>query len=199
MKNCFLPLLVILCLTGCGRSSPTNYYLLESGSAPVKLDAMPKKTLRVAQVETPPYLARNNIVSRVQGEAKLILAEFHLWAEPVGAGFRRVIEEKLVEPLYNTGVALLPGTSESRGDYTLLLDVQRLDGNFEEKAVLESWWTLLDRDDITVERGFYSAEEMVSGSDYNVLVSAESRLVSNFGNFLASRLPVLMGMSLKKR
>lgn len=194
----FLFLLSAVLSVGCGRSAPTRYYLLESGVTPANLDSMPTKTLRVAQVETPGYLNRNNIVSRVNGESQLILAEFHLWAEPVGAGFRRVIEETIIEPLYKSGIAVLPSATENRGDYTLLIDVQRLDGNFNEKAVLESWWTLLDRNDNTVERGLYAAEEMVHGANYNVLAAAESRLVSGFGKYLAGRLPGLTGTTSRK-
>lgn len=199
MKKLLLLFLAVICLNACGRSTPSNYYLLESGAAPVKLDSMPQTTLRVAQVEPPSYLLRNNIVSRVNGEAKLILAEFHLWAEPVGAGIRRVIEESLIEPLYDNGIALVPSASENRSDFTLLLDVQRLDGNFEEKAVLESWWTLVDKDERIVERGMYVAEENVNGTDYNVLVDAESNLVTNFGKYLAGKLPGLMIVTRKVR
>lgn len=182
-------------LLACGRSSPTNYYLLESSLGSVQVDKMPRKSLRIAQVEIPAYLSRNNIVSRVKGETRLIVAEFHLWAEPVGNGVRRVVEEMLTPPLLKEGISVLPASTESRTDYTLLLDVQRLDGNFDEKAVLESRWTLLDANDRVVERGLFSAEEMVPGADYNVLVAAESKLLRDFGKYLAQKLPPLMASS----
>ncbi|MDE5879197.1 MAG: PqiC family protein [Desulfovibrio sp.] len=157
--------------------------------APVRADDLPPTTLRVAMVEAPGYLNRNNIVSRVQGETRLILAEFHLWAEPVSNGVRRVVEETLTPPLLETGVTVLPTGTASGGDYVLLLDVQRLDGNFNEKAVLESRWTLLDKKDAPLANGIYADEEMVEGSDYNVLVAAESRLVRRMGDYLAQKLP----------
>lgn len=188
----FLFFALLMMLTGCGRSAPTTYYMLESGAPVEGFDKMPASSLRVAQVETPPYLNRNNIVSRVKDAPSLVLAEFHLWSEPVGAGMRRVIEETLLAPLYQDGIALLPGTSEAKADYTLLVDVLRLDGNFDEKAVLQAWWTLLDRDDNTLGRGLYGAEELVPGSNYNVLIEAESQLVRNFGQYLAGRLPELV-------
>lgn len=185
-------ILLALCLIGCGRSTPTRYYLLESSLGPMQADSLPAKSLRVAQVETPSYLNRNNIVSRVQNETQLILAEFHLWAEPVSNGVRRVVEEVLTGPMLKNGINVLPSGTEEKGDYVLLIDVQRLDGNFNEKAVLESRWTLLDRNDNPVSRGIFSAQETVPGADYDVLVGAESRLVRNFGKYLAGRLPPLM-------
>ncbi len=184
--------LFLVMVAGCGRSTPTSYYLLESGAAPVQADALPPTSLRVAMVEVPNYLNRNNIVSRVQGETRLILAEFHLWAEPVSNGVRRVVEETLTRPLLERGVTVLPTGAAGGGTYVLALDVQRLDGNFNEKAVLESRWTLLDRDDAPLANGIFSAEEMVQGSDYNVLVGAESRLVRRLGDYLAGRLPPLL-------
>lgn len=189
--------LAVLWLAGCGRSSPTNYYLLESRLGPMKVDNLPERTLRVAQVETPAYLNRNNIVSRVAGQTKLILAEFHLWAEPVGNGVRRVVEETLTGPMLAAGINVLPYGTEERGDYVLLIDIQRLDGNFNEKAVLESRWTLLDRSEKPIGRGIYSAEEMVAGADYNILVNAESSLTRGFGKYLAKKLPPLMQASNK--
>lgn len=184
--------LALAALAGCARSTPTNYYLLESGMAPVTADDLPPTTLRVAMVEVPSYLNRNNIVSRVQGETRLILAEFHLWAEPVSNGVRRVVAETLTPPLLEAGVTVLPTGTANGGDYVLLLDVQRLDGNFNEKAVLESRWTLLDKKDAPLAEGIFASEEMVEGSDYNVLVGAESRLVRRMGDYLAEKVPPLL-------
>lgn len=180
-------LTVVLC--ACGRSTPTNYYMLESGQGPLTAESIPKKSLRIAQVEAPAYLNRNNIVSRVQNQTKLILAEFHLWAEPVGAGVRRVVEEIITPVMLQNGVNVLPFGTEEKGDYVLLLDLQRLDGNFNEKAALESYWTLMDRDDHPVARGIFSAEEQVQGANYNVLVEAESALVRDLAQYLAKTLP----------
>lgn len=191
MRKLFISFL-FLALAACGRSTPTSYYMLESGAEPVQAEGMPSKTLRVAQVEAPAYLNRNNIVSRVQNQSKLILAEFHLWAEPVGSGTRRVIEDSLIAPMLAKGVSVLPAGTEERGDYVLLIDLQRLDGNFNEKAVLESYWTLLGANGKLLARGIYGTEETVPGADYNVLVKAESTLINRFGKYLAQKLPLYM-------
>ncbi|MDE5832582.1 MAG: ABC-type transport auxiliary lipoprotein family protein [Desulfovibrio sp.] len=192
MKREFVIAVALLALCGCARSDPTNYYLLESGAEPVTTDKMPKTTLRIAQVEIPSYLNRNNIVSRVKGETMLIVAEFHLWAEPVGAGTRRVVEETLLKPMLEAGINVLPAGTASGGDYTLLLDIARLDGNFNEKAVLDCRWTLLNREERPIESGVYRAEEMVNGADYNALVATESELIRDMGRHLADALPGLI-------
>lgn len=189
----FLLAALALALCACGRSSPTSYYLLESAAAPLNSDDLPEKSLRVAQVRTPGYLSRNNIVSRLPGQTKLVLAEFHLWAEPVGAGVGRVLCETLAAPMLKAGLAVLPPGDESGGDYVLLIDIQRLDGNFNQKAVLESHWALTNDKGDAIRRGVFAAEEMVPGADYNLLAGAESRLIRDFGAHLARVLPPLMG------
>lgn len=198
MTKHIMLLLAAISLCACARSSPTNYYLLESSLGPLQANNVPARTLRVAQVEVPGYLNRNNIVSRVDGQTRLILAEFHLWAEPVSAGVRRVVEEILTRPMLDAGVYVLPAGTASGGDYVLLLDVQRLDGNFNEKAVLECHWTLLDANERAMERGIFSAEEMVAGADYNILVGAESKLLKDLGQYLSERLPGLIRQGAKK-
>lgn len=196
MRRCapLLALLSILMLTAaCGRSTPTRYYLLESALPPIKTDSLPKKSLRVATVTVPDYLDRTGIVSRVDGQTQLIVAEFHAWAEPLVRGVGRVSREVLTAPLLKHGVTVLASAEDSNAEYVLLLDVQRLDGNFNAKAVLELRWTLKNRDDKILGRGIYAAEELVSGADYDILTAAESRLVRNMAAHLATRLPALMG------
>ena len=110
-KILFLSLVLLTLLSGCARSTPTRYYLLESALEPVKADTLPSKNLRVAQVTVPDYLDRNSIVSRVNGETELVVSQFHAWAEPVGHGVRRVVQEVLTPPLLAVGLNVLAPVS----------------------------------------------------------------------------------------
>lgn len=190
-KVLLLSLVLLTLLSGCARSTPTRYYLLESALDPVKADTLPSKNLRVAQVTVPDYLDRNSIVSRVNGETELVVSQFHAWAEPVGHGVRRVVQEVLTPPLLAVGLNVLAAGDDTRADYVLLVDLQRLDGNFDSKAVLEARWTLKNRHDDVIARGIYADVEPVEGKTYDVLTAAESRMVRRMGEHLAARLPVL--------
>ena len=190
-KILLLSLVLLTLLSGCARSTPTRYYLLESALDPVKADTLPSKNLRVAQVTVPDYLDRNSIVSRVNGETELVVSQFHAWAEPVGHGVRRVVQEVLTPPLLAVGLNVLAPGDDTRADYVLLVDLQRLDGNFDSKAVLEAHWTLKNRHDDVIARGIYADVEPVEGKTYDVLTAAESRMVRRMGEHLAARLPVL--------
>lgn len=61
----FIFLALTVLLAACARSTPTNFYLLESRLTPVSTDSLPAKSLRVAAVSVPEYLEREGIVSRV--------------------------------------------------------------------------------------------------------------------------------------
>ena len=81
-KILFLSLVLLTLLSGCARSTPTRYYLLESALDPVKADTLPSKNLRVAQVTVPDYLDRNSIVSRVNGETELVVCLLYTSPSP---------------------------------------------------------------------------------------------------------------------
>ena len=187
----FLALTVLL--AACGRSTPTNYYLLESRLTPVSADSLPTKSLRVAPVNVPEYLDRDGIVSRVGESTQLIVAQFHSWGEPLSHGVRRVTREVLTRPMLQSGVNILPAGDESTADYVLYLDIQRLDGNFDQKAVLDVRWTLRNKFNDVLARGIVVDEEAVTGKGYDELTAAESRLVQRMAEHLAQRLPGLMG------
>ena len=187
----FLALTVLL--AACGRSTPTNYYLLESRLTPVSADSLPTKSLRVAPVNVPEYLDRDGIVSRVGESTQLIVAQFHSWGEPLSHGVRRVTREVLTRPMLQSGVNVLPAGDESTADYVLYLDIQRLDGNFDQKAVLDVRWTLRNKFNEVLARGIVVDEETVAGKGYDVLTAAESRLVQRMAEHLAQRLPGLTG------
>lgn len=187
----FLALTVLL--AACGRSTPTSYYLLESRLTPVSADSLPSKSLRVAPVNVPEYLDRDGIVSRMGESTQLIVAQFHNWGEPLSHGVRRVTREVLTRPMLQSGVNVLPAGDESTADYVLYLDIQRLDGNFDQKAVLDVRWTLRNKFNDVLARGIFVDEETVTGKGYDVLTAAESRLVQKMAEHLAQRLPGLTG------
>ena len=89
---------------------------------------------------------------------------------------RRVVQEVLTPPLLAVGLNVLAPGDDTRADYVLLVDLQRLDGNFDSKAVLEARWTLKNRHDDVIARGIYADAEPVAGKTYDVLTAAESRM-----------------------
>jgi uncharacterized lipoprotein YmbA len=186
-----LVFLSVLVLAACARSAPTNYYLLESSAEPVQADSLPAKTLRIARVAVPEYLNRGGIVSRVDGQTRLVIAQFNVWAEPLDQGVRRIVREELARRLFDSGVNVQAGGDDG-GDAVLFLDVRRLDGTLGGKAYAEVHWMLKNRRDAVLGQGSRAEEEPVRGLEYTDLVHAQSLLVSRFAARLAGLLPPLM-------
>lgn len=195
----FLPALLL----GCGHSTPTTYYLLESSYSLVEKEGLPSKTLRITHVTVPEYLDRTGIISRVDGENRLSVAEFHIWAEPLPQGIRRVLQETLTPLLLNQGVDVLAAEDDAHADFTLLVDIQRFDGAIGRTAILYARWTLQTQNGKIIKRGIYAAEEQVpfAGSDkahegfdqrYDQLVATQSRLLQGMANSLSHKLTLLI-------
>ncbi|MBQ9453132.1 MAG: membrane integrity-associated transporter subunit PqiC [Desulfovibrio sp.] len=189
-------LLCVLCvcilLVACGRSLPTRYYLLESPHTPMHVDNLPPVNLRLAQVSVPQYLDRNGIVSRKKGSTELIVSQFHAWAEPVATGVRRLLQEGLSAPLLAVGINVPAPGDDAPAEYTLFVDVQRLDGDFHADAVLEIRWTLKNSNDAILGKGIYADREAVPGDTYDALIAAESRMLNRMVAHLAQRLPATL-------
>ncbi|MDR3320682.1 MAG: PqiC family protein [Desulfovibrio sp.] len=181
---------LLLQLAGCARSMPTEYYLLESSAKPVQTDSLPEKTLRVARVAVPEYLDRSGIVSRIDGQSRLVVAQFHIWAEPLSQGVRRVVREALAPLLFASGINV-QRTEDGGGDLVLFLDVERFDGAIGGKARTELRWTLKNRRDVVLGQGSHAEDEPVQGKEYADLVRAQSILISRFAVRFAGLLPSL--------
>ncbi|MDR2850498.1 MAG: PqiC family protein [Desulfovibrio sp.] len=192
MLKSVCPFLLLLSLAACGRSVPDTCYLLESAVPPLVVDQLPACSLRIARVSLPEYLDRRGIVSRSDGQGRLEIAQFHVWAEPLDQNVRRVVQEGLMPLLLSKGITVQSTGDETAGDFTLLLDVRRLDGAVGGMAVLQMQWTFKNKRDDILGRGMYADEEPVSGNDHGALVFAQSRLVRHMTEHLAKVLVPLL-------
>ncbi|MBO4301223.1 MAG: membrane integrity-associated transporter subunit PqiC [Desulfovibrio sp.] len=180
-----LTLFLSIFLTACGHSVPTRYYLLESSHTPLKCDNLPSKRLRLAEVTVPEYLDRNGIVSRVQGSTEVIVSQFHAWAEPVANGVRRLFQERLGKSLLAADVNTLAAGDDSPSNYTLYIEIQRLDADFHADAILEARWTLRGNRENVLGTGIYADKEAVTGKTYDELVAAESSVLCRMADHLS--------------
>lgn len=195
-----LACVLCLALSACGTSRPVDFYLLDSASQPLSVPHMPRTTLSIEQIVLPGYLDRNGIVMRDDKGTSLDVARFNVWAEPLNQGIQRVLVDKLTAPLLQHGITVLPYQTNIFGAvYALYVEVLRLDADKAGRVVLETRWTVIDREQNRVlDRGSFAAEEKVdlpefgSGQMFDVIVAAESRLVQQLGHEIASHVPARM-------
>ena len=183
-------------LSACS-SRQSDFYMLSSTAPAVHADHMPRTTLVVEEVVMPGYLDRNNIVVRdADGGSHLAVASFNIWAEPLQQGMQRVLAQKLTEPLLKAGITVLPYQSSVVAPmYAAYIELVRLDADRSGRVALESRWTLIDvRNNQVLDRGSFAAQETVDmpsfGSQemFRTVVDAQSRLIEQFGDRLASLL-----------
>ncbi|MBO4368646.1 MAG: membrane integrity-associated transporter subunit PqiC [Desulfovibrio sp.] len=189
----FLPLLAFsflsLTLFGCGKSLPTQYYAFEGADCSLQCDTLPKRTLRVARVGIPQYLEREALVQRKPGCVALTVDSLHVWAEPLADGIRRLLANGLTEPLLANGLTVLPLGSESRGTYTLLLDILHLDGVKEGEATLSAQWSLLESEsNLVLDDGLFSARKHVPEANNASLVATWAQLITEATEHIAGRI-----------
>lgn len=181
-------LLGALFAAGCAPKPPPDFYLLHT-AAPTTMPGFEQGVrVGVGPVETPPYLNRNQIVTRQTG-TKLRLSEQSQWAEPVRAGLTRVLLVNLGLELDSNRVYALPMRQRRVLDYQIPIDVLRFDGSLgtAKEAVLAARWTVLSGDGKQVLVSKVSGiHEPVKGSDVGAFVDAQSRALTKLSAEIAS-------------
>lgn len=186
-------MLASLCLAlalpalGCVKSAPTSYYLLDSGQPLPQTGALPDKMLRLGAVGLPEYLDRRDIVLRHAQGSRLDVAGLHQWAEPLDKGVHRVLREVLSPRLAFGGYCLLPDNDVGEHAPIVIVDILRLDGDFNAQSSLTARWQLRDRLGAILAQGVFSAEQP-SGPDFASLAESQGILVQRLGEHLATQL-----------
>ena len=166
-------------LTACGTTQPSKFYLLSpapSGAAAALAGNEP--VIGVGPVEMPKYLDRPQIVQRI-GSNELKLAETHRWAEPLRNNFTQVLAENLSLMIPTRQTTLFPWTRSTRIDYQVQVIVNRFDADANGNAVLSASWKVLRKDPdevLAMEKSTYT--EAASGTDYDAIVTAQSRALA---------------------
>jgi len=181
---------ILLILSGCGRSSPTRYYVLselrDAGNPATLSGNVRSITIGVGPVTIPDYLNRRHIVSR-SGQNRLNVAGFDVWGGSLQENVASVIAENLSLLIPSVHVYEYPWTPNIPLDYTVTVDITRLDGVLGGDAVLNARW-MVTGDDWRKILGKSSSlyTEPTGGDGYTDLVAAESRLLGKLSRDIAA-------------
>ena len=179
----------LLLLGSCGTTPPSNFYTLNAVTdAPAVATAGGCLNLDVAigPILFPEYLRRPNIVTRTSPN-KLIIDEFNRWGGSLQEDFERLFRVQLATALNSKKVFPYPNNETAAADYSVSVNVHRLDGRFGDSARLVGEWSLIDMATRSVIISDYvSFTESLPGNDYEQLADAYSRLVTDFSNMVAT-------------
>jgi uncharacterized lipoprotein YmbA len=187
----FLCLILGVVLAGCvnvgSGTSPSRHYLIPSlaDQGINSTDRHPGgPRVTILPVEPAAYLDRSQLVIRKKTD-QLELSQYDRWAEPPAENLRRVLKENL--ELLTTRAQM----TTARGDFQLLVELQRLEGT-KKGALLQLSWRLSRKgSDEVIEQGRFRLVEAVDGSAAAQLVTGYGKAVAAFSRELALKLDQL--------
>ncbi len=186
------PIIIALSLvTACSATTdPTRFYSLKSTHTVGTIKNIAEKTysLSIESISIPRLLDRPQIVSRI-GENEIKRSEFHQWGGSVVEEIQQLFTKNLEIELSNTHFYLLTRESRLRPDYTLYLNITRLDGELGNYATVEITWLLesVENGEIT-NRGTILQTTPLATKRYSDYIATLQRLLEQSVSKLAEQL-----------
>ena len=181
----------ILCLAACGRSPQPLYYALdadrETGGGSEEASIAPAEHVRgrvvLSAVFLPAYLDRDEIVTRRAEAARVDIAEYRLWAEPLDKAVPRVLEETMRPVLRENYLELLWPERSTDADAAVEVKILRFDAVPGGEAVLAARWRIVNKEGKHFAAGLFAQAESV-GSAYEDIAGGMRLLAGEFGRKL---------------
>ncbi len=177
-----------LAVTACAGSKDARFYVL----SPVPASEAPKTQppgapprVGLWPVGIPAQLDRSQIVTR-SGQNELALAEFDLWAAPLGDQMTRVLAENLATLIPTERVAIFPWAKDTLIDYEVEVEVIRSDATLGGDCSLVANWSVFKRG---ARKGGVPGRSILiapAGKSYAEMVAVNSRLVGDLSRDIAA-------------
>lgn len=192
-----LAMLAALAGTGCLGSTPqARLYAITAPPVGPPVEQTDWAVL-VGPIDLPRYLDRPQIVTRTaKSPERLHVAELHRWAGGLSSDVARVLAKDLGQRLGTSRIVLYPANPPFPLDYTLTIEITRLDGELGRELVLEARFMLTARNTqeaIAIE--LFSHTETVERASYEDLVRAHGRALSKLSQHVAGRLLALRSVA----
>jgi uncharacterized lipoprotein YmbA len=193
VTRCLGPALVVAVvwgIWGCSHSDPQRFYLLQ----PTDTDPHPAAaeltglTLGVGPVSVPPYLDRNQLVRRT-GAARLTIAEFDRWAEPLDQGCLKTVAQTLESLLPEAVIFTYPWSANSNPQRQIQVDILRFEAGPAASVQLKARWRLADAEGETLLRRTSEISQPVHRpGDTDSIVAAHSEALGALCREIAAAL-----------
>lgn len=175
----------MLSLSGCGTSQKTDFYQLEE-STNISLTGVEKGcVIGIGPINLPEYINRPQIVTRYS-EHHFNVSEFHRWIEPVRDSISRLLVINLSNNLNSNRIYWLPRSDRHYPlDLRVAIDIGRFDGQLGKNVVLETRWSIFDKEDKPVITRVSLINEKVNETlndeSYDALVAAMNQALQALG------------------
>ena len=186
---------LLLAVSGCStftpQEDPTRYYALTATSTG-RLATRPDLAVGVGPVVIPGYLDHKEIVTA--GEANdLILADYHVWAEPLEKAITRVVSKNLSQLLGSPTVAPFPD-ADARFGFRTGIVVRRFEMGPDGKVRFDASYAIDQSPrslDLAAARSRTITVTVSEPNSYPAVVDAMSNALGQFSSSLAQDLITL--------
>ncbi|MDD2839902.1 MAG: PqiC family protein [Rickettsiales bacterium] len=190
MKKIFC-LLVILLLSSCigGISIPSNFYnLISYDNTNIKTNYSKKNlVINIEPVVIPSYLDRPQIITLNGKDTEFNISETNRWAEPLADSIQRVLAKDIYSYMPKS-VVRSSTIKITNADYLVYVVIDKFDGRFGDKLVLNAWWSILNKNGNVIITKNSNFTVDLENSDYNNLVKNYSQLVNKLAIEIGSKI-----------
>lgn len=187
MKKIYL-ILVLFLLSSCfgGRTQPSSFYILrpmpEEG---VKYDGN-NMFVGIDLIYISSYLDRKEMITIGNNSTEITMSEFNRWAEPLSNSIQRNIVLNMTSYMKNALIRPINAFNKEF-DYIVLVYINRLDGEFNKKAYLDAFYSIVNKKgDVITSNKLYLENNL--GSTYDDLAVQESKLISQLSKEISKKL-----------
>ncbi len=204
-KKIYLPVLIVFALSvflqmGCGRSQPSQFYVLTSTSEEDAPSSQAEKlqdiSIGVGPVELSDYMLRPQILT-YERAGKLDYAEFERWAEPLDDNFARVIAQNLSVQIPTEQIFIFPFRGSAKVKYQIVFEVLRFAKGPDGQVTLIVLWSIYDEQEyklLTRKKSTYQRPGPTGEETYyEQLSTIMSHLLEDLSHDLVSHLLKMVG------
>lgn len=184
--------LILLTISGCGRTPQSVYYTLSSIEDDTGLytstAALNDIAVGIGQIKFPDELEKPSIVTQF-GQNQLMVNEIHRWGGSLKKNFTQILVENLAHLIQTDKVMARPWERYFKPDYRITMDVQQFGGRLGEYALLKVTWAVIETEKesaTSIQRTFI--KEPVTDSSYASLVAAQSIALAGLSLDIAATL-----------
>lgn len=185
-------ILALFFITSCfnGRTKPSNFYnIIPVEDYNIKIKTKNKLMIGVDVVNIAGYIDRPEIVTIKNSPMELNISNFDRWAEPLSNSIQRVIANNIEFYIKNSLVRPLK-TYRKGFDYMVYININRLEGKFNEKAFIDINYSIINSEGKNVFNKRYTSELKIMNS-YEDLVEKYNMLIAQLSIEIAESISKL--------
>jgi uncharacterized lipoprotein YmbA len=190
---------LVFLLSGCGRTPPARFYLLqpvaEAGAGLAEPPGGSGPAVGIGPIVFPDYLLRPQIATQ-RVPHRLDYAEYDRWAESLDDNFVRVFSENLSRLIPTDRIDLYPWHAVAEIEYQVTITVLRFEALSDGTLELVVLWSLVDaeeRHQLLRRKSIFSREFSASPEpDYARMAGLMSQLVNDLSREVAGNLRRVM-------